>query len=61
MISNTLAMLCGLSFFPQFKIGEAGSIMLHFIEHSDTIRERLHEPNGTAVTAPYVITPDSPA
>ena len=61
MTSNALAMSCGLSFFPQFKIGEASSIMLHFIEHSDAVKEKLHEPNGTTVTAPYVITPDSPA
>ena len=60
MTPNALVMSCGLSFFPQFKIGEAGSIMLHFIEHSDTIKERLHGPEEAAQKSPNVVTPDSP-
>lgn len=59
MTSNSLAMSCGLSFFPQFKIGEASSIMFHFIEHLDTIKERLHELKET-VQKPHLVLPDSP-
>lgn len=60
MTSNALAMSCGLSFFPQFKIGEASSIMLHFIEQSDTLKERLYEPKETVQKPSYTVTTDSP-
>ena len=60
MTSHALATSCGLSFFPQFKIGEAGSIMLYFIEQSDSVKQRLHEPKETAQKSAYVVTPDSP-
>ena len=61
MTANGLAMSCGLSFFPQFKIGEASSIMLHFIEQSDIIKERLDGLKETVEKPAYSITPDSPA
>ena len=61
MTANGLATSCGLSFFPQFKIGEASSIMLHFIEQSDIIKERLDGLKETVEKPAYSITPDSPA
>ena len=61
MTANGLAMSCGLSFFPQFKIGEASSVMLHFIEQSDTIKEKLRELKETVEKPAYTVTPDSPA
>ena len=61
MTANGLAMSCGLSFFPQFKIGEANSVMLHFIEQSDSIKERLQGLKETVEKPAYSVTPDSPA
>ena len=60
MTANGLAMSCGLSFFPQFKIGEASSVMLHFIEQSDTIKEKIHELKEAARKSAYAVVPDSP-
>ena len=61
MTANGLAMSCGLSFFPQFKIGEANSVMLHFIEQSDSIKERFQGLKETVEKPAYSVSPDSPA
>lgn len=58
MTPNALATSCGLSFFPQFKIGEASSVMLHFIEQADAIKESLED--AVQKSPDSVTTPDSP-
>ena len=61
MTSQALATSCGLSFFPQFKIGEASLLVLHFIEQSDVIKEKLHgAKKETKQKSPHAVTPEPP-